>query len=101
MIPLEEREGKGTWVMGGEALVSLVSGVCLCECVDSGGWTGREVGRRDGLDLGSGDGGQMDHNEILLSIEHSEWHYGCVVVVILVAVLREQKNKQTNKIKKI
>lgn len=77
MIPLEEREGRGTWVMGCEALVSLVWGVCICECV----WILRGcTGWAYGLNLawarrgaGSGDG-QMDHNVnvfFLLSLEYS------------------------------
>lgn len=107
MIPLEEREGRGTWVMGGVALVSLVSGVRSCKrvCVDSGGCTGREAGR-----LGSCSGrergwigrwwhGQMDHNETVffsLSLENNEWHSD--VVVMIVHDERAKKNSfSTNK----
>ncbi len=37
MIPLEQREGRGVWVMGDVANVCLVLGVCSCECcVESG-----------------------------------------------------------------
>lgn len=32
MIPLEQREGRSMWVMGGVVDVSLVLGVCSCEC---------------------------------------------------------------------
>lgn len=44
MIPLEQREGRSVWVMGGVAGVCLVLGVCLCECACSLGWGSGRIG---------------------------------------------------------
>ncbi len=44
MIPLEQREGRGVWVMGDVANVCLVLGVCSCECAWSLGWGSGRIG---------------------------------------------------------
>lgn len=49
MIPLKQREGRSVWVMGGVADVSLVLGVCSCECAWSLGMRGRAYRVWDGL----------------------------------------------------